>query len=593
MAYISSLTGASYGKRTELDKNRIVLGRHPECDLIIEAGAVSRQHARIDQVDGGFELHDLKSRNGTFLNGQLIDKPTRLSDGDLIRICDIEFSFHEPASKGSSELIIDSANFGTGFSTGLVSGLSGSLSGSASGSFRASGSVSGSQLGIMLVEDEQEARDQRAVQGKLDVRGSTHGVQLTTSAEVRLQAVLDITQNLGHSIRLEEVLPKVLDTLFRVFLQADRAFIVLIEDGELVPKWINTRNAEQQENFRISRTVMREVMASKEAIISLDASSDERFEMAQSISGFRIRSMIVAPLLNSMGEAIGAIQMDSLDTSRQFQKGDLEILASIAVQAGIAIDNAQLNEALLERTRVEQDLELARQVQRAFLPSQVPEVSGYELFDFYRPADQVGGDYFDYIPLSNDQLVIVVADVVGHGVAAAMLMAKLSAETRYCLASRQELAEAVSLLNQRLLNMNLKRFVTILCLKLDMGTGQVEIVNAGHMLPIWFQHQSQTIQEPGDDEAGSPLGIILSEQYLSTKLQLEVGDELMLYTDGISEAPNAQGAQYGSPRLRQLAGSGAGDITKLGQLIIDDLDVFTKDTRQADDMCLVILRRTR
>jgi serine phosphatase RsbU (regulator of sigma subunit) len=444
-----------------------------------------------------------------------------------------------------------------------------------------------------LVEDEQEARDQRAVQGKLDVRGSTYGVQLTTSAEVRLQAVLDITQNLGHSICLEEVLPKVLDTLFRVFLQADRAFIVLIEDGELVPKWINTRNSEQQENFRISRTVMREVMDSKEAIISLDASSDERFEMAQSISGFRIRSMIVAPLLDSKGQAIGAIQMDSLDTSRQFQKGDLEILASIAVQAGIAIDNAQLHEALLERTKVEQDLELARQVQRAFLPSQVPEVTGYQLYDFYRPADQVGGDYFDYILLSNDQLVIVVADVVGHGVAAAMLMAKLSAETRYCLASRHELADAVSLLNQRLMDMNLKRFVTLLCLKLDLSTGLAEIVNAGHMLPIWYQHQSQTVQEPGDDEAGSPLGIVKSEDYVSAKLQLALGDELLLYTDGISEAPNAQGAQYGTPRLRQLAGSSAGDITRLGQLVIDDLDVFTKDTRQADDMCLVILRRTR
>ncbi len=592
MAYLSSLTGASHGKRTELDKNKMVMGRHPDCDLLIEAGAVSRQHARIDQVDGGYELIDLKSRNGTFLNGQLIDKPTRLSDGDLIRICDIEFSFHEPASQGSSELIIDSANFGTGFSTGLGANLSGSVSGSASGSFRASGSVSGSQLGILLVEDEQEARDQRAVQGKLDVRGSTYGVQLTTSAEVRLQAVLDITQNLGHSIRLEEVLPKVLDTLFRIFLQADRAFIVLIEDGELVPKWINTRNSEQQENFRISRTVMREVMDSKEAIISLDASSDERFEMAQSISGFRIRSMIVAPLLDSKGQAIGAIQMDSLDTSRQFQKGDLEILASIAVQAGIAIDNAQLHDAMLERTKVQQDLELARQVQRAFLPSRVPEVAGYQLYDFYRPADQVGGDYFDYILLGNDQLVIVVADVVGHGVAAAMLMAKLSAETRYCLASRHELADAVSLLNHRLMDMNLKRFVTLLCLKLDLTTGQAEIVNAGHMLPIWYQHQSQTVQEPGDDEAGSPLGIVKSEDYVSAKLQLEIGDELLLYTDGISEAPNAQGAQYGTPRLRQLAGSSAGDITRLGQLVIDDLDVFTKDTRQADDMCLVILRRT-
>jgi GAF domain-containing protein len=312
--------------------------------------------------------------------------------------------------------LIDNSNFGSSFAGGTGTGF-GSLSGSISGS------VSGSHLGVMLVEDGQEAREQRAVQSKLDIRGSTYGMQLTTSAEVRLQAVLEITQNLGHSIRLEEVLPKVLDTLFKVFIQADRAFIVLVENGELIPRWIKTRNAEQHENFRISRTVMREVMASREAIISLDASSDERFEMAQSISGFRIRSMIVAPLLNSKGDAIGAIQMDSLDNSRQFAAVDLEILASIAVQAGIAIDNAQLHEAMLEQFRVEQDLELARQVQRAFLPSRVPQLEGFQLFDHYRPADQVGGDYFDYIPLTDQRLAVVVADVVGHGVAAAMLMA--------------------------------------------------------------------------------------------------------------------------------------------------------------------------
>ncbi len=556
MAYLTAISGSAFGKRIDLTKPSMILGRHPECDVIIEVGAVSRQHAKIDTVGNRFQLADLNSRNGTYLNGQLIDRPTELQDGDLIRICDVEYSFHDPVLQGSSEL-----------------------------------KIGGSSFGIMMIEDAQDDSKQRAVKNKLDIRGSTYGTQLTTSAEARLQAVLDITQSLGRSVRLEEVLPKVLDTLFRIFLQADRAFIVLIENGQLIPKWIKTRHEDQQESFRISRTVMREVMATKEAIISLDASTDERFEMAHSISSFRIRSMIVAPLLDSQGEAIGAIQMDTVDSKRQFEKGDLEILASIAIQAGIAIENAQLHEVVLEQNRVEQDLQLARQVQQAFLPSKPHEATGYKFYNHYRPADQVGGDYFDYIQLPGDRLAIIVADVVGHGVAAAMLMAKVSAETRYCLASHESLAEAISLLNYRISSLKLRRFVTFLCLRVELKTGKVDIVNAGHMMPIWKQSANNTVFEPGDDEAGVPLGVMDDYQYENLTITLEPGDELMLYTDGISEAPNVDGDMYGIERLRKHSQDSNGEIDKLGEIIIAEVDEFTKNTRQADDMCLVMVKR--
>lgn len=556
MAYLTAINGSSFGKRFELDKSSMIMGRHPECDIIIEVGAVSRQHAKIENAPLGFLLQDLNSRNGTFLNGQLIDRPTKLQDGDLIRICDVEYSFHNPELEGSSEL-----------------------------------QVGGSSYGIMMVDDEQVESQQRSVKNKLDIRGSTSGTHLTSTAEARLEAVIEITHSLGRSVRLDEVLPKVLDTLFRIFLHADRGFIVLVENGQLIPKWVKTRREDQQENFRISRTVMREVMASKEAIISLDASSDERFEMAHSISSFRIRSMIVAPLLDSQGEAIGAIQMDTVDTKRQFEKGDLEILASVAAQAGIAIENAQLHEVVLERNRVEQDLQLARQVQQAFLPSEAPAADGYQFHNYYRPADQIGGDYFDYIPLPGDRLAVIVADVVGHGVAAAMLMAKVSAETRYCLASHNELSEAISLLNQRISALNLKRFVTFLCLRIELKTGKVDIVNAGHPLPIWKQTSTASILEPGDEEAGVPLGVIEDYQYENIRITLEPGDELLMYTDGISEAPNIDGQMYGAERLKEYVLTSDGDIAKIGQTVIADLDQFTENTRQADDMCLVILKR--
>ncbi len=560
MAFLTAISGTGFGKRFDIAKSETVLGRHPECDVTIDVGAVSRQHARIRGEGDVFQLEDLKSRNGTFLNGQLVTQPATLQDGDLIRICDVEYSFH---AEQESDLI-------GGGTTGML--------------------TDGSSFGVMMVDDEGQAESSRAVHSKFDIRGSQGGSQLTTTAAVRLQAVLEIAQNLGRAIKLEEVLPKVLDALFKVFMQADRAFIVLREGDNLVPRWIKTRQEDQQETFRISRTVMREVMESKQAIISLDATSDERFEMANSIADFRIRSMIVAPLFDSDGEPLGAIQMDTLDSKRHFETGDLEILAGIATQAGVAIENAQMHERLVQQQRVEQDLDLARNVQQAFLPAAYPITKGYQFYHYYRPADQIGGDYFDYIELAGGRLAILVADVVGHGVAAAMLMAKLSAETRFLLASQHDASVAVTMLNRRIADLGVEKFVTLLCLVIDPETGKADIVNAGHMAPLWLK-AGGSVEEPGDAEAGLPIGIVEDFEYELASIQVEPGDRLVLYTDGINEAPSADGSMFGICRLQKLVSERSDGLQSAGEAIISSVHDFIEGTEQADDMCLVIVGR--
>jgi phosphoserine phosphatase RsbU/P len=561
MAFLTAISGSGFGKQYTIEKPVTVLGRHPDCDVVIDVGAVSRQHAKIHRNGGGtFELEDLKSRNHTYVNGQMVNGRLELADGDLIRICDAEFSFH---------CDVDGANpfFG---STHMAPG-------------------DGSSFGILMVDD-QEVDSSSRVQSKLDIRNSSGGSQLTSSTEMRLQAVLEITHNLARAVQLEDVLPKVLDTLFKVFMQADRAFIVLRQGEELVPRWIKTRQAEQQETFRISRTVMREVMESKEAIISLDATSDERFDMATSIADFRIRSMIVAPLLDSGGEPLGAIQMDTLDSKRRFAKEDLEVLAGIATQAGVAIENAQLHEELMKKQDAEKDLELARSVQQAFLPARDPGTTGYDFYHYYLPAEQVGGDYFDYIELTDGRLAIVVADVAGHGVASALLMAKLSAETRYLLASQSNPATAMTMLNRVISSLGVQKFVTMLCLVIEPATGLTEIVNAGHMPPLWIKRGGR-IEQPGDEAAGVPLNVLDDFEYDLATIELAPGDGLVLYTDGIHEAPSAQGIQFGLPRLQTLASGPCGDIKAIGERIICSVQQFTHGTSQEDDMCLVIIGR--
>lgn len=557
MAYLTAINGTAQGTRYELVKPLTVLGRHPECDIFLDAGAVSRQHARILRRGDELLLEDLKSRNGTFLNGHAIAGSTGLSDGDMLRICDLEFSFHTQ----DAQSLYNPAAVKDGSST----------------------------FGVLLIDDPEEGSS-RAVTSKIDVRGGAAGSQLTTSAEVRLTAVLEIVQSLGKAIVVDDVLPKVIDTLFRIFVQADRGFIVLREkDGTLVPKWLKTRQPDMQETFRISRTIMREVMETRHALISLDASSDERFGMAHSVADFRIRSMIVAPLLSSDGEPIGAIQMDTLNQRRRFEESDLEILAAVAAQAGVAIENAQLHEQLIEQRVLEQDLDLAKRVQQAFLPAKHPDLPGFSFYHFYQPAQQIGGDYFDYITLPEGRVAIVVADVVGHGVSAAMLMAKLSAETRFALASNASLNLAINQLNARIAGLGVEKFITFLCLVVDGKSGRIEIVNAGHMPPLWRRRGG--IEQPGEAESGVPLGVMDDYQYELSSMTLGSGEHLVLYTDGINEAPNASGDMFGITTLEKLFSAAKEDVTEIGQSITDSVIEYIEGTTQADDMCLVVLGR--
>ncbi|MEM7477484.1 MAG: SpoIIE family protein phosphatase [Planctomycetota bacterium] len=563
MAFLTAISGSGFGNRFEIEQPETVLGRHPDCDVTIDVGAVSRQHAKILSRNGKYELEDLKSRNGTFLNGELLEQVTELSDSDVIRICDVEYSFHTQAPSS-----LDSA--------ALLAGP---------------GATSdGSSFGVVMVDDDANVAGSREYSSKLDIRGSKYGSQLTTNSEVRLKAMLEIATNLGGAVKLDEVLPKVLETLFQIFIQADRAFIVLKEGEQLIPRYFKARQEEQEESLRISRTVMREVMESKTAIISLDASSDERFNSAVSIADFKIRSIIVAPLLDSEDNAIGALQMDTLDAKRRFEQSDLDILAGVATQAGVAIENAQLHEQAVLQQQMEQDLELASGVQKALLPQAKPELAGYEFYDYYHPADSIGGDYFDYIQLADGRMVVIVADVAGHGVAAAMFMAKLSAETKFYLASESSPSVAITKLNEKMCALGVEKFVTFICLVFEPESGKMEIVNAGHMAPIWLKPDG-SVSEPGYDAAGVPIGIVDSWEYESAMIEVEPGDRLIMYTDGINEAPDINGNMFGIAKLQELVAGGKGSLEDIGEHIISDVKQFIHGTAQADDMCLVILGR--
>ena len=557
MAILQITRGPNSGQNYELSERDYVLGRHPDCDIIVDTGAVSRHHAQISAKEDHFYIEDLKSRNGTFVNGNVVEQSQRLHSEDVIQICDVTLRF---LGKPSTPTIpepdhLDSSCFAT-----------------------------------FLVDEDSPSS---TIMSKFDVSSSQGILQIAANAEGKLRALIEINQNLGRALSLDEVLPKVLDSLFKIFVQADRGFIILedAEKGDLIPRWTKLRRESENDNLRISRTIVRQVMDSKEAILSADAVSDSRFEMSQSIADFRIRSMMCAPLLDGEGDSFGVLQIDTIDQMSRFQPDDLEVLASVASQAAVAIVNAQLHEAALLQRAIQRDLELAQVVQKGFLPEQPPEVTNYRFFNFYQAANHVGGDYFDYITLPDGRVAIVVADVVGHGIAAALLMAKLSAEVRIALVGWARPAEAVIQLNTRLASESVSdRFVTLVLAVLDPGGHVVTVVNAGHMSPM-IRRGSEQVEEIGDEEAGVPLAIDDSFEYEQASTSLEPGDFLTIYTDGINEAMDEAGNQFGVDRIREHVALAADGPESLGLRVVEDVRRFVGNQPQNDDMCLVCFGR--
>lgn len=565
MAFLRVVLGPQKGREYPLSGAETIVGRHPACQIVIDIGAVSRQHARIVQQSDGFWAEDLQSRNGTLINDHRITTRTRLESGDELKICDVAFQFIDPSAADPSSV--------------------------GSRLIRARGERQATpRLGNTVLIDESSHSGNTSIMSSVEVSSNHQRAQLQATPQAKLRALFEISQALGKVLSLDDVFPKVLDSLFRIFVQADRGFIVMRDDqGELVPRWSKTRLGDTHQTMRISRDIVNHVLTTRQAVLSADAASDERFDVSQSVARLRIRSFMCAPLIDGEGKALGVIQLDSLDLSRKFQDEDLEVLATVALQAGIAIDNAQLHEAALRQRELARDLELAHEVQHGFLPLHRPKVEGYEFFDFYDPANHVGGDFFDYVTLPDGRLAVIVADVVGHGIAAALLMAKISSEARFSLAIEADLARAARRLNRALSELQLDRFVTMVIGLLDPGTARMSLVNAGHMAPL-RRLASGEIQQPGKERGGLPLGVIDDFVYEASELELAPGDQLVFMTDGIFECADAHEEQLGLDRVRTiLSAEGGRSAEASGNAIVRGVRQHLGRRAPDDDMCLVCL----
>ena len=249
----------------------------------------------------------------------------------------------------------------------------------------------------------------------------------------------------------------------------------------------------------------------------------------------------------------------------------------------------------LARERLKLDLELAREVQRGFLPQQMPEVRDYEFFAHYEPSYEVGGDYYDFIPLPGRRVAVLLGDVAGKGVVAALFMAKLSANAKFCMLTETNPATAITKLNS-LMNQSgsADRFVTLVAAVLDPESHLVTLVNAGHPSPLIYHRSTRTLEEAiSNDVAGLPLGVLDGFEYASCQVVLEPGDSILTFTDGVTEAMDVRGLQLETKGV--VAALQGTDYTArtLGEQVVRVVKQFASGRSQSDDIAIVGFGRTR
>lgn len=366
----------------------------------------------------------------------------------------------------------------------------------------------------------------------------------------RLALLYRISQAFNSSLDLEQVLNRVMDEVIAT-TRAERGFLMLRNADEQMA-FVAARGMDQRTldtpEFQISRGVVERVAREGKPQLTSDAQSDRWLSGRESVVIFGLRSILCVPL-QFKGAMIGVIYVDNRLQAGIFLPADLELLTAIAASAAIAIENARLYQLAVDKGRMERELQVAREVQASLLPRHTPQIEGWEFAAFWQPAREVAGDFYDFIP--GERLGVVIADVSDKGMPAALFMALSRSIVRASVAQALPPAEGIAQANRLICAdaMN-SMFVTLFYGQLDPATGEMVYVNAGHNPPLLRRADSSELIEL--TRTGMVLGIYESAPYGQRSVLLNAGDLILFYTDGVTDALDVQGREFGLDRLRRM-----------------------------------------
>jgi len=412
----------------------------------------------------------------------------------------------------------------------------------------------------------------------------------------RLAVLYHLTQAFNSTLDLDQVLNRVLDEVI-LSTQAERGFLTLLDDtGELVFRVARgiEQSTIQDPKFQISLSVVEKVAKDGNPVITGDAQIDPRFSARQSVQLLGLRSILCVPL-TIKDKILGTIYVDNRVQVGIFTPGDLEMLSAIASSAAIAIENARLYQVAVDKGRLERELQMAHQVQASLLPLETPQVPGWDFDGTWLPARQVAGDYYDFIPFQDGKLGVIIADVSDKGMPAALFMALTRSTLRASMDGAQSPLEGITRANRLICEDSTSgMFVTLFYALLDPERHEITYVNAGHNPPLFYHRSSRASKgQLGHlGRTGMALGVLNENIYSQQTLKFSPGDFMILYTDGVTEAIDEDGVEFGIHNLEKIVlnneDATAGEIVTAVQLAVEN---HSQEGARFDDTTIAVIKR--
>jgi phosphoserine phosphatase RsbU/P len=406
-----------------------------------------------------------------------------------------------------------------------------------------------------------------------------------TSGSRRTQKVTALIKA-GNELARQRPLPELFEMILDLSIDAvsaERGVLMTLEGEELVVR------ATRGENFRISATVRDQVVSRCASILVRDTQMDDAFKAQQSIVGQNTRSLMAVPL-QSAERLTGLIYVDSPSRLREFTKDDLGLLTVMANVAANRVEHVRFAELEQIRQLMARDLDQAAEIQRRYLPPDPPKMRTLDVAGYNAPCRTVGGDYFDFVQFSDERIAMVLGDVSGKGMPASLLMMGLQARVQVLLDETKDLGATMTRINDiTTANCPDNRFITFFASLVDGNTGKVSYACAGHNPPV--------IVKPGGefrtlDGGGPVLGILPNIHYEEYHAQLEPGEALVIYSDGVTEAASPEDEEFDIPILAKAV---AAHIDKPASQMIMEVNQallrWTKGAPATDDITMIIARR--
>ncbi len=528
------------------------LGRGPENRIFLNDTAVSRKHAQIEVRNGSYWIEDLNSKNGTKVNGTLIQGPTQLKPGDRIDIGPCQILFGRQDDSGSSARIADTKTPGTVHAVPLAQ-----------------------------------------IVGSSSTDESIRAMAATGASPQRLAQFLQAMDRLGPALVVHKPLPELFQSIVELtseVLRCDRAVLILRhgEEDALIPQAVSRRASAANQEVVVSRSIARRAIHDRTAILTSDAQRDERFREQQSVIRQRIHSAMCVPLWHEE-EVLGVLYADNVAAPIAFENTDLLMLSHIGHLTAMKILETQAREQLEIAEERERELRRAADIQQSLLPAEPLERPPFRIAGRNIPSSDVGGDYFDFIEGDASALTVGLGDVMGKGMPAALLMTNLNASVRAHVESEPRLPIVMGRLNRSIHHVvRGERFITLVLIAIDPETHELRYVNAGHNPPY-------LVRASGDVETlsvgGLLLGMFPEAGYESATVRMSPGDVLVLYSDGVTEARDDGGEEFGEERLAAFLREGRSlDPASLTESLIRRVYEFSNG-KPGDDVTVAVIRR--